>query len=104
MMVRQRPPSGSTVLEVAPPRKISSAQSRRMLDVSSYRDGERLERRLIGVACDAHGKPVIIGLGSRLHAARYAPALLLEFATKIAYRRLCSGEADGPADSNTYRC
>ena len=35
MMARQRPPSGSTVLEVPPPRQISSARSQRMLDGTS---------------------------------------------------------------------
>ena len=35
MMLRQRPPSGSTVLQVAPLRQMSSAQSQRVLDNSS---------------------------------------------------------------------
>jgi hypothetical protein len=35
MMARQRPASGSTVLEGPPPRQISSARSQRMLDGTS---------------------------------------------------------------------
>ena len=35
MMARQRPPSGSTALEVPPPRQISLARSQRMLDGTS---------------------------------------------------------------------
>jgi hypothetical protein len=68
------------------------------------RDVEHLYTRLDCVACDAQGKLVFPDLGARLHAARSVPALLLEFATLIAYRGLCGGRQHGSADSNPYRC
>ena len=100
MMARLRPPSGSTSWKCHRRGRFPWRGRKACSMAGPNRDGEHLDRRLIGVAVM---RIVIVGVSSRLHAARYAPALLLEFATLIAYRRLCRGKQHGPADSNTYR-